>query len=230
VCVCGVAGVAFTVDPAHAKEVRAYLGTFTFQNASFRDRPRELRHSTPIYVRISTSSSSIDHREKVRYYSFARLLSFPILILSVQDGYTLERVDVYGLVDGVHETVVIPGAECYVGRNDNPSFGACVPSSLLVPHPLIFDDHKSARSPSAHSRIPSGMRWVRQARTRYAHCALDLWHACGYYCARMDDDGMPGRTTCTNSLRLYAHSRLKHTTRISSLSRRVFRARASTLD
>jgi len=61
-------GVAFTIDPAHAKEVRAYL----------------------------------DHREK--------------------DGYTLERVDVYGLVDGVHETVVIPGAECYVGRNDNPSF------------------------------------------------------------------------------------------------------------
>jgi len=40
----------------------------------------------------------------------------------VQDGYTLERVDVYGLIDGVHETVVIPGAECYVGRNDNPSF------------------------------------------------------------------------------------------------------------
>ena len=43
----------------------------------------------------------------------------------LQDGYTLERVDVYGLVDGVHETVVIPGAECYVGRNDNPSFSPC---------------------------------------------------------------------------------------------------------
>jgi hypothetical protein len=42
-----------------------------------------------------------------------------------QDGYTLERVDVYGLIDGVHETVVIPGAECYVGRNDNPSFSSC---------------------------------------------------------------------------------------------------------
>jgi hypothetical protein len=42
-----------------------------------------------------------------------------------QDGYTLERVDVYGLIDGVHEIVVIPGAECYVGRNDNPSFSSC---------------------------------------------------------------------------------------------------------
>lgn len=44
---------------------------------------------------------------------------------TLQDGYTLERVDVYGLIDGVHETMVIPGAECYVGRNDNPSFSPC---------------------------------------------------------------------------------------------------------
>jgi len=71
-------GVAFTIDPTHAKEVRAYL----------------------------------DHREK--------------------DGYTLERVDVYGLVDGVHETVVIPGAECYVGRNDNPSFVGSEPLGALT--------------------------------------------------------------------------------------------------
>ena len=41
-----------------------------------------------------------------------------------QDGYTLERVDVYGLVDGVRETVVISNAECYVARNSNPSFSA----------------------------------------------------------------------------------------------------------
>jgi len=71
-------GVAFTIDPAHATEVRAYL----------------------------------DHREK--------------------DGYTLERVDVYGLVDGGHETVVIPGAECYVGRNDNPSFIGSEPLGELA--------------------------------------------------------------------------------------------------
>ncbi|KAF8502871.1 ChaC-like protein-domain-containing protein [Russula emetica] len=70
-------GIAYTIDPAHATEVRAYL----------------------------------DHREK--------------------DGYTLERVDVYGLIDGVHETVVIPGAECYVGRNDNPSFIGSEPLSEL---------------------------------------------------------------------------------------------------
>lgn len=48
-----------------------------------------------------------------------------------QDGYTLERVDVYGLIDGVHETVVIPGAECYVGRNDNPSFIGSEPLGAL---------------------------------------------------------------------------------------------------
>ncbi|KAI9510700.1 ChaC-like protein, partial [Russula earlei] len=71
-------GVAFTIDPAHAKEVRAYL----------------------------------DHREK--------------------DGYTLERVDVYGLVGGAHERVLIPGAECYVGRNDNPSFVGSEPLGTLV--------------------------------------------------------------------------------------------------
>jgi hypothetical protein len=43
-----------------------------------------------------------------------------------QDGYTLERVDIYGPIgDGLHETVVMPGVECYVGRNDNPSFSSC---------------------------------------------------------------------------------------------------------
>ncbi len=53
-----------------------------------------------------------------------------------QDGYTLESVDIYGLIDGVHETVVIPGAECYVGRNDNPSFSSC--GSLSIPCLLAF--------------------------------------------------------------------------------------------
>ncbi len=50
----------------------------------------------------------------------------------MQDGYTLERVNVYGLIDGVHETVVISGAECYVGRNDNPSFSQSVWFFLLT--------------------------------------------------------------------------------------------------
>jgi len=41
-----------------------------------------------------------------------------------QDGYTLERVDVHGPApSGDAATVVlVRGAECYVGRNDNPSF------------------------------------------------------------------------------------------------------------
>jgi cation transport protein ChaC len=69
-------GVAFTIDPLYAAEVRAYL----------------------------------DYREK--------------------DGYTLERVDVHGPALHVGEKeghdaasmVLVRGAECYVGRNDNPSF------------------------------------------------------------------------------------------------------------
>ncbi|KAH9172888.1 ChaC-like protein [Lactarius sanguifluus] len=66
-------GVAFTIDPAHAAEVRAYL----------------------------------DYREK--------------------DGYTLERVDVHGAGN-----VPVCGAECYVGRNDNPSFVGSEPLEELA--------------------------------------------------------------------------------------------------
>jgi len=61
-------GVAFTIDPSHAAEVREYL----------------------------------DYREK--------------------DGYTLERVDVHGPDGEEGHSVLVRGAECYVGRNDNPSF------------------------------------------------------------------------------------------------------------
>ncbi|KAI0040144.1 ChaC-like protein [Auriscalpium vulgare] len=70
-------GVAFTIDPAYAAEVRDYL----------------------------------DFREK--------------------DGYTLEHVDIHGVVDG-HEQVVVPNAVCYVGRNDNPSFLGSEPLDALA--------------------------------------------------------------------------------------------------
>ena len=53
----------------------------------------------------------------------------------IQDGYTLERVDVHGSGGGEAAAAVTPvlvrGAECYVGRNDNPSFGACVQSFFI---------------------------------------------------------------------------------------------------
>ncbi|KAI0311119.1 ChaC-like protein, partial [Amylostereum chailletii] len=62
-------GVAHTIDPVYAAEVRDYLDS-------------ETAH---------------------------------------QDGYTMEQVAVYGVVDG-EERVLIPDAICYVGRNDNPSF------------------------------------------------------------------------------------------------------------
>jgi hypothetical protein len=74
-----------------------------------------------------------------------------------QDGYTLERVDVYGLIDGVHETVVIPGAECYVGRNDNPSFSSCAPF-LSIPH-----------LPPFHISPPPDSSWFGAARRTFGY-------------------------------------------------------------
>ncbi|KAJ7626830.1 ChaC-like protein [Roridomyces roridus] len=38
-----------------------------------------------------------------------------------KDGYTMETMPIYGVVDG-RETIIIPNAYCYVGRKDNPSF------------------------------------------------------------------------------------------------------------
>jgi hypothetical protein len=106
----------------------------------------------------------------------------------VQDGYTLERVNVYGLIDGVHETVVIPGAECYVGRNDNPSFSQSVSPcraglsshfSILTQrftpskkkknslHALVSSTLQLVLSRSASFQIQFGMPRARRARTRY---------------------------------------------------------------
>lgn len=51
----------------------------------------------------------------------------------------MEQVDLYGVVDG-KETVIMHGCVCYVGRDDNPSFGQCrlleveVPEVLLIKH------------------------------------------------------------------------------------------------
>ena len=54
----------------------------------------------------------------------------------IQDGYTLERVDVHdsggeAAAAATPPVVLVRGAECYVGRNDNPSFGACVQSFFI---------------------------------------------------------------------------------------------------
>ncbi|KAI0028534.1 ChaC-like protein, partial [Vararia minispora EC-137] len=43
-----------------------------------------------------------------------------------KDGYTLEQVDIYGIVDGI-ERVLTHDAVCYVGRSDNPSFDGSQP-------------------------------------------------------------------------------------------------------
>ncbi|KAF8060745.1 ChaC-like protein [Lyophyllum atratum] len=47
-----------------------------------------------------------------------------------KDGYNMETLDIYGM-DGDEETVIIHGAFCYVGRNDNPSFIGSEPLDAL---------------------------------------------------------------------------------------------------
>ncbi|KAI1789065.1 ChaC-like protein [Ganoderma leucocontextum] len=48
-----------------------------------------------------------------------------------KDGYTLEEVDIYGLVDG-QEHIILPKTFCYVGRPDNPSFLGSEPIDELA--------------------------------------------------------------------------------------------------
>jgi cation transport regulator ChaC len=48
-----------------------------------------------------------------------------------KDGYTLETLDIYGIVDG-QEQVNIAGAFCYIGRTDNPSFIGSEPLDVLA--------------------------------------------------------------------------------------------------
>jgi len=54
-----------------------------------------------------------DHIEEVREY----------LDYREKNGYTIHYVDVYGFKDGA-ECIVAPNALVYVGRSDNPAFGA----------------------------------------------------------------------------------------------------------
>jgi len=44
-------------------------------------------------------------------------------VRDILDGYTMESVDIYGMDSIGAEVVIIKKAFCYVGRNDNPSFG-----------------------------------------------------------------------------------------------------------
>lgn len=95
-----------------------------------------------------------------------------VLSFTTQDGYTLERVDVYGLVDGVHETVVIPGAECYVGRSDNPSFSSC---GLLFSIPFSW-----ASTKAFHILLPPKKRSRLQVGSEPLGVLTNtIWHAVG---------------------------------------------------
>ncbi|KAF8178873.1 ChaC-like protein [Mycena galopus ATCC 62051] len=48
-----------------------------------------------------------------------------------KDGYTMESMPIYGIVDGA-ETTIIQHAYCYVGRKDNPSFIGSEPLPALA--------------------------------------------------------------------------------------------------
>ncbi|KAK7002336.1 gamma-glutamylcyclotransferase [Favolaschia claudopus] len=48
-----------------------------------------------------------------------------------KDGYTMETIPIYNIVDGV-ETVIFSRAFCYVGRKDNPSFIGSEPLPALA--------------------------------------------------------------------------------------------------
>lgn len=81
------AGIAYTIDPAFENEVREYLGTL---RGLF-----ELRITNPIcscrLPRKGVSRCSI--HQKLRCQS------------RMQDGYTLETLDVYGMKDGAEIVV-----------------------------------------------------------------------------------------------------------------------------
>ncbi|KAF8883822.1 ChaC-like protein [Infundibulicybe gibba] len=50
-----------------------------------------------------------------------------------KDGYTMETLDIYGIDQTTGtERVLIHGAFCYVGRNDNPSFIGSEPLDVLA--------------------------------------------------------------------------------------------------
>ncbi|KAF9561519.1 ChaC-like protein [Agrocybe pediades] len=48
-----------------------------------------------------------------------------------KDGYTMETLDIYGIGSDGKEQVIIHNAQCYVGRNDNPSFIGSEPLDQL---------------------------------------------------------------------------------------------------
>jgi hypothetical protein len=75
-----ILGVAYTIDPHHEQEVREYLGTPLLCEYDALD------WCTP------------DFREKVD--PFMEYVSSPWHVACIQDGYTMEVLDVYGHHDG----------------------------------------------------------------------------------------------------------------------------------
>ncbi|KAL9715592.1 hypothetical protein Ac2012v2_000034 [Leucoagaricus gongylophorus] len=49
-----------------------------------------------------------------------------------KDGYTMETLDIYGIVDGRERVIIHNAFQCYVGLNDNPSFIGSEPLDVLA--------------------------------------------------------------------------------------------------
>jgi hypothetical protein len=129
--------------------------------------------------------------------------------MSVQDGHTLERIDVHGGSETA-PAVLMHGAECYVGRNDNPSESFSLAFSAYIsplPMPPLFEHTLQLGRSCLKSRlIRFGTPWARRGAIRYA-------------CMRATPCGADGggRTTCITSLLLCERWRQRRTTRISLL-------------
>ena len=162
-----------------------------------------------------TISHVPDYREKVLWYlthadsSPTHSLTHSLVATAPQDGYTLERVDVYGLVDGAHETVVISSAECYVARSDNPSFSVSTRLFLF----LDLDSRRTQVGPEPLGTL-ADVTWHAVGPSGPNKVTYDQWDGAGPI---SNDDGNAGRTTSITSLLPCARSHPKHMTPISSL-------------
>jgi hypothetical protein len=79
-------GIAYTIDPAYEAEVRDYLGKsrtlhlHTALNLPLQNRLSRKGYITPVTGRL--------------------------VLISSQDGYTMESLDIYGIVDGKEQIVI----------------------------------------------------------------------------------------------------------------------------
>ena len=81
-------GIAYTIDPAYETEVKAYLGMPI--------NPKTL---------LNTGSSLLRLSRKGQLFNTISFSGHQTMCVS-QDGYTLETLDIYGVVDGQEKVII----------------------------------------------------------------------------------------------------------------------------